>query len=199
MSKIVVFGGTGFVGSFICKELAWHGHHVVSISKSGKNRYLSELETQNIRFVKADIFEETHWKEELEDAEAVVNSVGILFQNKKKDITYKKMIYESTFAIAEAAKQHGVKRFIQISAVKPPDFILKEYHLYKMRSENYLQNQDFKLLVIKPKIIVSKHKPIFYFFYYLQEIMPFFLNQFEHIENIPKQILNFLEHHKDNN
>lgn len=197
MSKIVVFGGTGFVGSFICKELAWAGYHVVSISRSGQNRYLSELETERVTFIKADVFTDDHWQKELSDSVAVVNCIGILFQDKKKDITYKKLIYESTLIISMAAKLHNVKRFIHISAIKPPSFVLREYHIYKMRSEYYLQRQDFKLLIIKPKIIVSKHKPIFYFFYYLQEILPFFMHQFELIDNIPVQILKFLEHQVD--
>lgn len=197
MSKIVVFGGTGFVGSFICKELAWAGYNVLSISKSGVNKYLSEIETENIRFLKADIFKDDNWQEELSNCVAIVNCIGILFQNKKKNITYRKMIYESTLIISMAAKLHNVKRFIHISAVKPPSFVLREYHVYKMQSENYLMQQDFKLLIIKPKIVVSKHKPIFYFFYYLQEILPFFMNQFELIDNIPVQILKFLDPQKE--
>ena len=190
----MVFGGTGFVGSFICKELAWAGYNIVSVSKSGINKYLNESEAMHIKFIQSDIFEDDNWVSELNDSIAVINCIGILFQKKKRNITYRRLIYETTEKIANAAKEKKVKNFIHISAIKPPSFILREYHVYKTRSEDYLRNQNFRLLIIKPRIIVSPKKPLFMFFYRLQEIFPFYFKQFEPIENIAQQTLQFLEH-----
>lgn len=193
MNKVVVFGGTGFVGSFICKELAKAGFEVVSISKSGENKYLFEKDCIHIRFIKADLFKETSWQEELKDCFAVVNSIGILFQQKQANITYKRLILETTQQIAEIAEANGVKNFVHISAIKPPFFILQEYHIYKQEAERYLQTKNFHLNIIRPRIIASPQKPFFLFLYRFQELLHFPFKQFESIEDVAKQVLAFLK------
>lgn len=193
MSKVLVFGGTGFVGSFICKELAKAGFEVVSISRSGENKYLFEKDCAHIRFVKADLFKETSWQKELKDCFAVVNSIGILFQQKNANITYKRLIFETTRQIAEAAEANAVKNFVHISAIKPPFFILQEYHKYKQEAEQYLQSKNFHLAIIRPRIIASSQKPFFLFLFRLQEFLHFPIKQFESIDQVAKQVLAFLK------
>ncbi len=193
MNKIVVFGATGFVGAFICKELTWAGYNIVSVSKSGGNKYLSDAETMHIKFIKSEISDEDNWKYELNDSIAVINCIGILFQKKNKDNSYRQLLYETTMAIANAAKEKKVKNFIQLSADNTPSFILREYHIYKRRSEIFLLNQKLRLLIIKPHIIVSPRRPLLMLFYRLQDIFPFYFRQFEPIENIAQQTLQFLE------
>jgi len=193
MANVVVFGGTGFVGSFICKELAKAGYDVVSISKSGQNKYLFEKDCEHIRFVKADVFRIEDWQKELTDCFAVVNCVGILFQNKQENITYKRLIFETTQLIANAAEAAGVKIFIHVSAIKPPAFMLQEYHQYKLEAEKLLQSTSFNLLIIRPRVIVSAHKPFFLFLYKMQELVHFPYKQFEPIEGVAKQVVDFLQ------
>jgi len=193
MRKVLVFGGSGFVGSFICKELAKNGFNVVSLSKTGINKYLLEKEAKQIRFVKADLFSDTHWQDELQNAYAVINCIGILFEHKSKDITYKKFIFESTQHIAQAAHVHDVKRFVQISAIKPPFFILRKYHFYKQASEQFLQSMPFHLCIIRPAILVAPQKPFLLFLYRLQEFLHLPIKQFESLHNVAKQVLAFLK------
>jgi len=193
MKKVVVFGGTGFVGSSICKELGKAGFEVVSISKSGENKYLFEKDCEHIRFVKADLFNQAAWQEELTDCYAVVNSIGILFQQKQAHITYKRLIFEATKQIAQAAQAKGVKNFVHISAIKPPFFMLREYHQYKQEAEQYLQTKDFHLCIIRPRIIASPQKPFFLFLYHLQELTHFPFKQFDQIESVGKQVLDFVK------
>lgn len=193
MRKVLVFGGSGFVGSFICKELAKNGFDVVSLSKSGTNKYLFEKEAKQIRFVKADLFSDTHWQDELKNAYAVINCIGILFEQKSRGITYKKFIFESTQQIAQAAHVHDVTHFVQLSAIKPPFFILKKYHFYKLASEEFLQSMPFHLCIIRPAVLVGPQKPFFLFLYRLQELLHFPIKQFESLENVAKQVLAFLK------
>lgn len=193
MDKIVVFGGTGFVGSSICKQLAGVGYEVVSISKSGQNKYLFERDCEHIRFVKADLFQTSAWAAELDGCLVVVNCIGILFQNRAESITYQRLIFETTRLIADAAEAKGVSSFVHISAIKPPSFVLQEYHRYKQEAEKFLQARSFNLLIIRPRIIVSAHKPFFLFLYKMQELLHFPWKQFEPIEGVAAQVVDFLQ------
>ena len=116
MQKIVVFGGTGYIGSSLCEALLKSGYEVISISQSGKNKYLSDTAGKHICFIRANVLSDTHWQENLNGCIAVVNSIGILFQNKKSGKTYKRLITDVSEKIAQVAVDKSVPKFIHISA-----------------------------------------------------------------------------------
>lgn len=188
MKKVVVFGGTGYVGSHICRTLASNGFQVVSISRTAKRKYLTE--DTGISIIKADLFNDTIWQEELTDCYAVVHSIGILFQSKK--VRYKHLIFETTQLIAETAIEKGVKNVVYISAIKPPFFLLKKYYYYKMKSEALLRKKHFNLKIIRPGIIASPKKLLFLLFYRLQELLRLPVKPFETVEGVSNQVLQFL-------
>jgi NADH dehydrogenase len=190
--KVVVFGGTGYVGSYICKELSREGFFVVSISQSGENKYLSEKDARGICFVKADILTETSWHEHLDDCFAVVNAIGLLIQHKSKNITYRRLIFETTHFIAKVAKAKGIKNFVQISAIRPPFFMLRKYNKYKIEAEKYVKNKGFRLLIVRPRVVVSSKKPLLLFLYRIQEFLHLPFKMFDPIIGIPKRIISFL-------
>lgn len=192
MQKVVVFGGTGYIGSYVSKMLAAAGYEVVCISKSGTNKYLNKAELDSLRLLKADVFKPQDWAAELENCYAVVNCIGILFQEKQTGITFEKMILGSTKQIANAAVEKGVSKFVQISAIKPPFFMLQEYHRYKQEAEAFLKQQPFELKIIRPRIVVANQKPFFLLLYKLQELVHFPWKQFEHVRGIAREVVLFL-------
>ncbi|CAI4046692.1 ubiquinone biosynthesis protein COQ11 SKDI_12G3240 [Saccharomyces kudriavzevii IFO 1802] len=91
-SKLVVFGGNGFLGKRICQEAVTAGHRVVSVSRSGKAPQGTELNDkqwiQEVQWTAADIFRPESYHELLKDASNVVHSLGILLENEN----YKKTL-----------------------------------------------------------------------------------------------------------
>lgn len=83
--KIVVIGGTGFLGRQICLAGLNSGYKVTAISRSGVpdlNDNVLPLSTlSQIKWAKGDVFDPTTYTSELEDADAVIHSMGTIFND----------------------------------------------------------------------------------------------------------------------
>ncbi|KAL2313557.1 NAD dependent epimerase/dehydratase [Schizosaccharomyces pombe] len=86
--KIVVLGGSGFLGHNICKLAIAKGYEVVSVSRRGagglhnKEPWMDDVEWETLDAQK----DPNSLLPVLRDASAVVNSVGILMENNYKKI-----------------------------------------------------------------------------------------------------------------
>lgn len=91
-SKLVVFGGTGFLGKRICQTAINRGWNVVSISGSGRKPHPYPAEDgswiEKVQWKRGDIFLPESYKDELVGAKSVVHSIGILLEND----SYKKIV-----------------------------------------------------------------------------------------------------------
>jgi nucleoside-diphosphate-sugar epimerase len=98
VNRIVVTGGSGFIGSYICKILAaCHPKiEVVSLSvessQAQKDRDPFMAKFKNIQFVKADVLDKDSdsLKDVLKDSDAVIHTVGALLDG--GSLNYKEVI-----------------------------------------------------------------------------------------------------------
>lgn len=86
MSKsIAVFGGSGFVGRKICEVGIRRGWDVTALSRSGRapsaQTHADHSWIQKVKWSLADLFDPESYKQHLAGKNAVVHSVGILFEN----------------------------------------------------------------------------------------------------------------------
>ncbi|TLD36026.1 NAD(P)-binding protein [Venturia nashicola] len=91
--KLVVCGGNGFLGSRICKAAVTRGWTVTSISRSGEPTWSSVTASstpppwsESVKWHSADILKPSTYKDELQDADAVVHSMGILLEADYKGV-----------------------------------------------------------------------------------------------------------------
>lgn len=89
--KVLITGGSGFVGSTLAKELLERGHHVVATGTSQKHKTVYH---ENFRYVQADTTREGQWQDELGDIDGVVNLAGRSIFGRWTN-RYKKQIYDS--------------------------------------------------------------------------------------------------------
>jgi uncharacterized protein (TIGR01777 family) len=89
--KILITGGTGFVGSNLAAYLVRAGHQIVAVGRSEPRQRPGQ---DAYRFVAADTTRSGPWQHELEDADAVVNLAGATIF-KRWTNKYKKQIYDS--------------------------------------------------------------------------------------------------------
>lgn len=82
MSKVVVFGGSGLLGRAVCQEAAARGHRVVSASSRGQQW----TQNSSIQHIQADVFDPESYRTELDDAQIVVCSIGILLEANYKPL-----------------------------------------------------------------------------------------------------------------
>lgn len=77
VGRLVVFGGTGFLGREVCRIGANLGWNVISISR--KPRILPDY---NVDYVEADVFHSSQYNKVLKDADAVVDCIGSFMADK---------------------------------------------------------------------------------------------------------------------
>ena len=89
--KILITGGSGFVGTNLTRFLVEKGHQVIAVGRSDPQQ---QLEHATYRFLAADTTRSGPWQNELSDAEAVVNLAGASIFSRWTQ-KYKKQIYDS--------------------------------------------------------------------------------------------------------
>ncbi len=149
--RVIVAGGTGFVGKPLISELISNGHQVVLLKRpSSKNK---ALETSGIEVHEVDI-EKPIVSTNL-DGDAVINLVGIIREFPSKGITFNKSNYLVTKHLVDMARQNGIKRFLQMSAlgVKPEG--QTGYMQSKFAAERYLRESGLDWTIFRPSIIVG--------------------------------------------
>ena len=110
--KVALFGGTGFVGSYITRELVREGFTPKVLVKSGS---LSKINSP-CEVVKGDIQNKNSILETMQGAEAVIYTIGIIREFPKKGVTFKELHLNGLKRCLEIALKIGVKRFILMSA-----------------------------------------------------------------------------------
>ena len=77
--KVAVFGGTGFVGSAVCERLIQKGYEVTAVSRRGTNPRPNDANLSRVNWVKGDATDKSTVKKIVNENDAVVHAIGLLF------------------------------------------------------------------------------------------------------------------------
>jgi UDP-glucose 4-epimerase len=117
MTRIVVTGATGFVGSILCDMLAQAGYIVRAALRSDRSVPGCIAETVVI----GDITATADLAAALEGADAVIHAAArthVLHDSPANADLYMQINARGTLRLAEAAAQAGVRRFVYLSSIK---------------------------------------------------------------------------------
>lgn len=113
--RLVVLGGTGFVGRYLVPRLAADGHRIVLLSRNREqHRELGVLPGVQVRT--ADVHDPAVLQRELASADAAINLVGIL--NPRGIHSFEHVHVSLVEKVIEACRINGVTRLHQMSALK---------------------------------------------------------------------------------
>lgn len=117
--RILVIGGTGFIGRHLVARLALEATHsvIVPTRRYANGRALQTL--PGVTVIPADVYDETVLDELVKGSDAVVNLIGILQGNRGRPYgsDFKRAHVEIPERIAQSCRRHGVKRFVHVSAL----------------------------------------------------------------------------------
>lgn len=114
--RVVIFGGTGFVGRSLVPRLLRDGHELLVPSR---NRTLRrELHViPDVTVVDADIHSQAELHRLLEGAQVAINLVGILNERGRDGSGFRTVHVELTEKIIAACRATGTRRLLQMSAL----------------------------------------------------------------------------------
>lgn len=116
MSKIVILGGTGFVGRAVVNRLVAEGHAVDVLSRN-RERQRDLLVYPQVRVVSTDVYDTAQLQRALNGADAVINLIGILNAAGASGRGFERAHVQLTEQLIKACEGAGVKRLVQMSAL----------------------------------------------------------------------------------
>jgi len=131
LKKVVVFGGTGFIGSYVVEELLNKGYEVVAVDLN-KSKYVDDK-----YFEYCDILDTKRVNQLVEGAKIVYNFAGFanLDEAIENPIKALELNVMGNLNILEACKNRHVKRFIYASSAYAMSDKGSFYGISKLTSE----------------------------------------------------------------
>jgi uncharacterized protein YbjT (DUF2867 family) len=115
-SRVVVFGGTGFLGRRIVHHLADHGFAVrVASRHPERGKTIFAGRSPALEMVRADIGEETSITGAVEGAFGVVNAVSLYVERDGQ--TFHSVHVEASERLARLARDAGAARLVHVSGI----------------------------------------------------------------------------------
>ncbi|MET0506111.1 MAG: complex I NDUFA9 subunit family protein [Luteibacter sp.] len=113
--RIVILGGTGFLGGALVSRLAADGHSLLLLSRNRQGRRHSAVGRQ-VTVASADVYDTAVLRRHFTGADAVINLVGILNESGRN--TFERVYPGLTRLVVDACRDTGVHRLHQMSALK---------------------------------------------------------------------------------
>ncbi|GFZ77385.1 3-beta-hydroxy-Delta(5)-steroid dehydrogenase [Rickettsiales bacterium] len=173
MTKIVsIFGGSGFIGSYIVKLLAEAGLLIKIICRDPQHAmHLKPCgAVGQIVPVAADIMNLEDVRRHVHDAYAVINLVGILHE--LDDQSFMEIHAKAAENIAKCAKQSGVKKLIHFSALGIDDNSSSLYARSKIAGEKAVLSAFPEATIAKPSLVFGEESKFFSLFARLVSLLP---------------------------
>ena len=108
--KVYLTGATGFVGKEVLRQLLDAGHTVRCLVRHGSEGKLP-IE-KNIEVRMGDATDPASLENSIEGCEAVIHLIGIIREHPSKGVTFKRLHFEATRNMVEAAAAQGVSRYL---------------------------------------------------------------------------------------
>ncbi len=147
--KVLVTGGTGFVGTHLVNRLLQRGHQVAVLARDPaktRNRYNRPVET-----VRGDVLDPESLSAAISARDAVVHLVGIIHEAGEQ--TFDRMHREAAGNVVAAAKAAGVRRLVHMSAMGSSEDSPSEYGRTKAAGEKAVRASGLEWTVVRPSII----------------------------------------------
>jgi uncharacterized protein YbjT (DUF2867 family) len=167
---VTVFGGSGFVGAQVVRALARQGLRIrVAARYPGRAYKLRMLgDVGQIEIVQANVRMPVSVNRALEGAEACINLVGVLSERGRQRFQSVHVMGSKT--LAEAARAHGVTRFVQISALSAGEG--SKYAETKAAGEAAVRAVYPDAVIIRPSVIFGPDDGFFNRFGFLSSVLP---------------------------
>ncbi len=168
LQKVLVLGGTGFVGRHVCEKLTRQNIHVTVPTRRRSNaKHVQSLPMLDV--LEVNIHDPVALAALVAGHDAVVNLIAILHGD---EAAYERAHVEFPQKLAAACQQAGVKRLVHVSALGAAADGPSMYQRSKARGEAVLQAAELDLTVLRPSVIFGADDKFLNLFAKLQSVFP---------------------------
>lgn len=115
---VFITGGTGFIGSYIIKNLVQKGYVVRAIRRSHKLPfYIPDEILRKVQWLEGDVLDVVSLQDAMQNVDAVIHAAAIVSFSKKERHRMYHVNVEGTTNVVNAAIENKVRRFLHISSV----------------------------------------------------------------------------------
>mgnify|MGYP002144210722 CR=1 FL=1 len=166
--RVLVLGGSGFVGRHVCEQLVRAGHRVAVPTR--RTRHAACVQTlPGLTVLEAPSLDDATLTRLMAGHDAVVNLIAVLHGNAAR---FEQVHVELPKRIANAMQTAGVQRLVHVSALGADAQGPSMYQRSKARGETVLHGQGLELTVLRPSVIFGAEDKFLNLFADLQQIAP---------------------------
>ena len=168
MEKVLILGGTGFVGRHVCEKLAQLQCRVTVATRRYNNaRHLQILPMVDV--IEIDAHDSVALARLLAEHDAVVNLIAILHGT---EAAFEKVHVQLPLALTRACEASGLRRIVHISALGASLVSTSMYQRSKARGEAVLLSSGLDVSVLRPSVIFGAEDKFLNTFARLQQVFP---------------------------
>ena len=173
--RVVIVGGSGFIGSAIANRLCEAGVTVL-IPTRRRSRAGHVLLLPNAEVVEADVHDPAALARLFEDADAVINTVGVLHSRPGTPFgpDFARAHVELPQKIVTACRAAGVARLVHISALGADANGPSEYQRSKAAGEHAIEaaGPDIAWTILRPSVVFGRSDSFLNLFADLARMFP---------------------------
>ena len=149
--KVLMVGGTGFIGTTLCRELKRRGHDVTAMSRNPGETQLPG----GVGKAMGDVTNYNSIAEAFEGVDTVYNLVALspLFKPSGGDRMHDRIHRQGTEHIVEAAEAHDVDRLVQMSALGADPNGATAYIRSKGEAEEIVTDSTLEYTIFRPSVV----------------------------------------------
>jgi NADH dehydrogenase len=172
IDNVTVFGGSGFVGRHVVRDLAKMGASVrVAVRRPERALFLKTMgDVGQITPVATNIRDDVSVARAVAGADAVVNLVGILYESGRR--TFDAVHREGAERIARAAQAAGAERMLHVSAIGADPNSISDYARSKAAGEAAVAAAFPGADIIRPSIVFGPDDNFFNLFAAIARLSP---------------------------
>jgi NADH dehydrogenase len=147
--KVLVTGGTGFVGTHLVNTLLRRRHDVAVLARDSRatlNRYNQKVET-----IEGDVLDAASLDAACSGRDAVIHLVAIIHEEKGQ--TFEQIHYQAVENLVKAMASAGVRRLLHMSAMGVAPDAPSLYARTKAAGERVVRSSGLAWTIFRPSIL----------------------------------------------
>ncbi len=168
--RIVILGGTGFVGRHLVPRLVRDRHDITVLTRNrDRKRELSVLPRVGLR--NADVHDPATLARHLKGADVAINLVGILNEQGNTGSGFHKAHVALTQSLVATCRGSGVPRLLHMSSLRAGE---GQSHYLRSRgeAEDCVRSSSLAWTIFRPSVIFGEGDGLFFRFAQLLRITP---------------------------